>query len=58
MVIGSKRAEQFKQVTDTVSGAVKSAGGIVVAALALAAAALLIAAAALVVALKVRPARG
>lgn len=56
--MGSKRAEQFKQVTDTVAKTVKSASGVVIAALVLAAAAAAIAVTALIVATRMRAAHG
>jgi hypothetical protein len=56
-LIGAGRRAQVKQVTETVTRAVKSAGSLVVAALAVACVALVVSLGALVVALKARPAR-
>lgn len=56
-MMGARRAEQVKATADTVTKAVRSAGGVVIAALVIACAALAVALAALVMA-RPRPAAG
>ena len=55
-MMGSERKRQFRETTETVTRAVKSAGSLVIAALVIAGAALLVALAALTVSVKARPA--
>ncbi len=55
-MMGSERKKQFREATETVSKAVKSAGSLVVAALCVACVALVVSLGALALAVKARPA--